>query len=154
MSKERTNFIAKWKRYQVWKDGEKLAQFEDIGGGYGGFNTNDEELINKLKSIGSFGQHFFCLEDEGKLPNFYRTNTHVGPMTSLHREVDEEKLKANAKAEAQLEAARRLAELKPKIKKLGELEGKWLKNDGDFRADAPDDVKVEYNKLKQEIGEI
>ena len=151
--KERKNFIARWKRYQIWDGNKKLAQFEEIGD-YGQFSTDDDKLVSKLKKYKTFGKDFYCLEDSTTLPSFHKLNTHIGVMTSTHRQPDPEKVKANAKAEAQLEAAKQWAEIKPKVKKLGELEGKWLKNDGTFRADAPEGVKEEYSKLKQEIGEI
>ena len=153
MTKEKINFISKIKRFQVWKNDKKLAQFEDMGGGYGAFSTDDEDLVIELKGHSAFGRGFNILEG-AKFPKFYSLNTHVGAQTSTSKEPDLEKIRANEKAKAELEAARTLAEVKIKVKRFGELEGKWQKQDGEFRKDAPPNEVEEYNKLKQEIGEI
>lgn len=150
MAKERINFISKTKRLQIWKDDKKLAQFEDMGGGYGGFSTDDDQLVSKLKEDPGFGRTFNSLEG-ASFPKFLDPRVHVGAQTS--KKDDTDKIKANAKAEAELEAAKRFAEMKMKVKRFGELEGKWLKKDGEFRADIPDEEKEEYNKLKLELGE-
>lgn len=153
MTKEKVNFIAKIKRRQIWENDVKLAQFEDMGGGYGAFSTDDEVLVEKLKNYPNYGVDFYALEG-AKFPKFFSTNFHVGAQTSSTKEPDLEKIKANEKAKAELEAARTVAEVKRKVKRFGEIEGKWKKQDGEFRKDAPPEEVEEYNKLKLEIGEI
>ena len=153
MTKEKTNYICKVKRFQLWADDKKLAQFEDMGGGYGAFSTNDKALIDKMEQHPEFNKTFHVLEG-AKFPKFYSLKYHVGAQTSSTKEPDLEKIKANEKALAQLEAAKQVAEIKAKVKRFGELEGKWKKQDGEFRKDAPTEEIDEYNKLKQEIGEI
>lgn len=154
MTKEKINFISKVKRLQIWNAKDtKLAQFEDMGGGYGAFSTDDEVLVESLKQHPDFNKAFFALEG-AKFPKFYSLRYHVGAQTSSTKEPDLEKIKANEKALAQLEAAKQVAEIKAKVKRFGELEGKWKKQDGEFRKDAPTGEIEEYNKLKQEIGEI
>ena len=150
MTKEKINFISKYKRYQIWVDDKKLAQFEDMGGGYGAFSTDDDELVNKLKKLPMHGKEFHSLEG-AKFPKFYSLFTRVGAQTTVKDNT--EKIKANLKAEIELETAKKFAEMKMKVKRLGELEGKWKKKDGEFRADAPEEEISEYNKLKSEIGD-
>lgn len=152
MTKEKINFVSKIKRYQIWVDDKKLAQFEDMGGGYGAFSTDDDELVKRLKSLPDYNKIFHSLEG-AKFPKFLSLKTLVGAQTSSSKESDMNKIKANAKAEAELEAAKKFAEMKMKVKRLGELEGKWKKKDGEFRADAPQEEIEEYNQLKNEIGE-
>ena len=159
MTKEKINFVSKIKRYQIWVNDKKLAQFEDMGGGYGAFSTDDEELVKQLKSLPDYNKIFHSLEG-AKFPKFLSLRTLVGAQISSSKEPDVDKIKANAKAEAELEAAKKVAEertklseLKKKILRYGELEGKWKKKDGEFRADAPQEDIEEYNQLKNEIGE-
>ena len=36
--------------------------------------------------------------------------------------------------------------------KYGEIKGKWLKNDGEFAKNTPEETRNEFNKLKEKLG--
>jgi len=118
-------------KHLVLSIGDEILKFKDAGG-IGVFETEDKELIeklkkhpdNKIKGVGSFFAS--PVSGSGK-----KSHIIEGARGSRTEEV---------------------ADLKALFKKYDALKGEIVKVDGGFRADATEEQKVEYAKLKAEIG--
>jgi len=117
-------------KHLVLSIGDEILKFRDMGG-VGVFETEDKELIgklkehpdNKIKGVGSF---FASPISGGK-----KSHIIEGARGSRTEEV---------------------TDLKALFKKYDALKDEIVKVDGDFRADATEEQKAEYIKLKAEIG--
>jgi len=117
-------------KHLVLSIGDEILKFRDMGG-VGVFETEDKELIgklkehpgNKIKGVGSF---FASPINGGK-----KSHIIEGARGSRTEEV---------------------TDLKALFKKYDALKDEIVKVDGDFRADATEEQKAEYIKLKAEIG--
>lgn len=150
-----TNFVSKYARFSIWgapdKEGnaKHLAQFEGTIGKRGTFSTNDPDIIDALKKSSLFNKDFFLLEKD--MPQFADEHIQKGAATSSNAQ-QLEAIKKNLEAEKQIELERAKSEIGQKFMRFGQLKQMLLKNDGTYRADATDELKTEYEQLKNEIG--
>lgn len=146
---EYTNFVSKYAQLGVWNGKEKLAEFAGMIGKKGMFSTNDPELVEKLKKHPDFGKGFNILS--GTMPKFEDEFIKKGAATSSDSQ-QIEAIKKNLEAENELKLQVAKEELGQKFMRYGQLKQMLLKNDGTYRADATDELKAEYEQLKNEIG--
>jgi len=94
---------------------------------YGNFVTDDEQLIERLRDHGSYGKDFV----EAKMPTQPKDNLIQGIRSSGNRPVLGER---------------------EKLIRLGTLRTKLLKNDGEYRKDAPEEEITELETISQELA--
>jgi len=111
-------------------EGKTLAKFHKMGAEHGIFETDSEEVVERLREHKLNGTAFNEWTGEGK-PTFKNNgNIGQGAITS-----------GGNKAQFS------------KYKELGKLEAKLLKTDGSYRADATNEDIEKFENLKKELGE-
>ena len=117
-------FTSPHRKFAVYGQGYK-AKFTPIGA-IGSFQTEDEQLVEKLRTHPDYGRRFV----ENALPKKVESNI----ITDIRS------------------AATRPVLSDDKLIRFGELKAKLLKQDGSFRKDASSEEQEEYINLKQELG--
>jgi hypothetical protein len=123
---ENTKFVSKSKNLKL-TIGDKLIEFVDLGG-YGVLETNDEELIEKLKSHPDFKISGIGAFTIGSLP---KSSSNVVQGARGYREGED---------------------LKKLFKEYDTLKTEIVTVSGDFRKGVTEDQKIKFEKLKLEIG--
>lgn len=151
-----TNFISKYAKLAIYekpdKEGnaEKIAQFMPVAGKKGQFSTNDQEVVDKLLKHTSHGKTFSILKD--KMPKFEDESIIKGAVTSLNTQQIEAQ-KKNLEAEYQIKLDQAKQDFGKKYMRYGELKTALLNKEGNYRKDATEELKAEYEQLKNELGE-
>jgi len=107
--------------------GERLASFAPAGS----FTTEDEVIIEKLRTHGAFNK-------KGKF-GFIEASAIPKP-------------KSNVIQGVRSAGTQPILGEKEKLIRLGILRATLLKNDGDFRKDASEEDKKELKELQEELG--
>lgn len=111
---------------------EYIVKFQPIGS-MGKFTTEDETLVEKLRSRPDFGKRFMEIGVQAKEnPSIVQ-----GIRSSEnHPELGKEELDPK------------------KLIEFGKLQATLLKADGTYRKDASEENKLKYEALKKELGEL
>ncbi len=116
----------------VWKDGKQVVKFQPRGD-MGTFATDDPKRIEEIRGLREYGTIIKEFKGEG-VPKFESpTEILKGGLTSVTQQQIEEKEEVD----------------KDKLIRFGELKGKLLKKDGNYRGDADPDEIAEYEELKE-----